>query len=52
MVSLVGKAKHDDIKYEITGFGTKYPENDKYTLDFCFSDLPSTKKKGSYSDEP
>ena len=42
MVSLVGKAKHDEIRNERTGFGTKYPENDKYTLDFCFPDLPST----------
>jgi len=36
MVSLVGKAKHDEIRNERTGFGTKYPENDKYALDFCF----------------
>ena len=36
MVSLVGKAKHDDIKNERTGFGTKYPENDKYTLDIQY----------------
>ena len=42
MVNLVGKAKHDEIQNKRTGFGTKYPENDKYTLDFCFPDLPSS----------
>jgi len=42
MVSLVGKAKHDEIKNERTGLGTQAPWNDKYTLDFCFPDLPST----------
>ena len=42
MVSLVGKTIHDDIKNERTAFGTKGRENDNYTLDFCFPDLPST----------
>jgi hypothetical protein len=39
MVSLVGKAKHDDIKNERTEFGTKAPENDKYTLDLSYKCL-------------